>query len=295
MAGATLTTLATAIKKNFSRMVETENTVRTPLRDLLKRVPSLSGNSWDWKVHYGGNASSTTYNEGDGVSAAGNETYADATVANTGGYARTMCQITGHAIDAMKGGYFDGVEKELTSGIQKHMRYKEGLAVVAMEAAIDSAGNYGGLSRATYKLESYESTSTPTLAELQLMTQTLMDNEPAVDMTQAYYLMAMDTMFDYLDVATGVAYFEFPSVVNGVVDAGKLLKSPTYNGRPIYPVPGLTSGITLCLTPEADVKLVEFRPLQIDILGKTDDSIVTSITSCEILVAENPRKAGKLT
>ena len=70
---------------------------------------------------------------------------------------------------------------------------------------------------------------------------------------------------------------------------------PTYNGRPIIPVAGLTSGITLFLTPEAQAKIVQFRPVTVDVMGKTDDSTLISITSSSYVVVENPRKAGKIT
>ncbi|MCP4677720.1 MAG: phage major capsid protein [Deltaproteobacteria bacterium] len=295
MAGATTTTLSTAIQKTFPAMVETEDQVKTPLRNFLPIVPSLSGNSYDWKVHYGGNTSSTTYSEGDAVSAAGNETYADATLASSSGYARTMVQFTGHAVDAMKGGYFQGIENELRYAIQKHLKYKEGLAITALEAALDSSGSYAGLTRATYKMETTEAAGTPTLAELITMWTTLTDDAIAMDMSQAWLLMPPDTIDLYNAVATGIAYFEFPSVVNGVVDAGKLQRMPSYNGRPIHQIVGLTSAITLCFSPETGVKLVTFREPQIEQMGKNDDSTVFSITSSEILVVENPKMAGKIT
>ena len=85
--------------------------------------------------------------------------------------------------------------------------------------------------------------------------------------------------------------------MTGALDGGKMPNGrfPTYNGRPIIPIPGLTSGITLFLTPEAGAKIVEFRPITVDVMGKTDDSTVVSITSSEYVVVENPRKAGKIT
>lgn len=298
MAGATVTTLASAINTLYpSILTETQNSVKTPLRDLLPRIPSLGGDSYDWIVHYGGNTSSAAYSEGDAVSAAGNETYAAATVAASTGYYRTMVQITGHAVDAMKGGHFAGVQKELMYATEHHLHALEGAAVTALEAAIDSGGSYAGLTRATYNLASYEVAGTPTLAEIQLMYQTLMDNEPVANVAQGVFLMAPDTFFDYQDVAGGVAYWEMTPTQTGVLDGGKLIEGryPTYNGRPIIPVPGLTSGITLFLTPEAGAKIVTFRDITIDEMGKTDDSTLYSITSSEILVVENPRKAGKIT
>jgi hypothetical protein len=53
MAGATLTTLAEAVNTVFPAMVtETQNSVATPLRDLMPRIPSIGGDSYDWKVHF---------------------------------------------------------------------------------------------------------------------------------------------------------------------------------------------------------------------------------------------------
>ena len=83
----------------------------------------------------------------------------------------------------------------------------------------------------------------------------------------------------------------------GVLDAGKMIggRIPTINGRPIHVIPGLTSVISLFLTPEAGAKVVEFRPVTIEQMAKNDDSTVFSITSSEILVVENPKMAGKIT
>ena len=109
-------------------------------------------------------------------------------------------QWTGHALDAMKGGHFAGVQKELTSAMEHHRHAVEGTNITTLEAAIDSGGSYAGLTRSTYKLASYEVAGTPTLAEIQLMYQTLMDNEPAANVGAGVFLMAPDTFFDYQDV-----------------------------------------------------------------------------------------------
>jgi hypothetical protein len=295
MAGATTTTLTTAIQKTFQTMVETYDYAETPLRNMLRIVPSPSGNAVDWKIHYGLNTTSANFSEGDAVSAAGNNTFADATISNTAGYMRTMVQYTGHAVDALKGGYFDGIMKETEGAIKAHMHAKEDLLVTAIEAAIDSGGSYAGLLRATYLLAAYENAvGTTALTDYQTMWTTLSKLEIGADLSSHIFACNHTMIQEYLDVAAGVQFLEYGQIQGGVIDAGKLTRLPQYNGRPFIDVPTLTDGTVLFFNP-ADFWITEFRPIQIDQMGKTDDSSVFSITSAETLAGTKIRTMGKLT
>lgn len=275
-------------------MADTRDFIQTPLINTIPRATSQGGDSVDFKVHYGSNTSSTTYVEGDAAAAAGNETFASATLTNAGGYVRTMHSFTGHARDAARGGIFDAESKDAMGALDAHWHYKEDLAVTAIEADIDSGGSLYGLLRATYNLASYEAAVTPTLAEMQTMWATQSALEIAWNPSNQYLFTGTTFEFAYLDVATGVAYFEFPSVINGVVDAGKLQSLPSYNRRPMIPVPTLTATTCLVFDP-ADTEYINFRPVQVDEYAKNDDSDTFAITSADIFITYAPRMQCKLT
>jgi hypothetical protein len=291
---ATATTLAAAINVYYRRMADTRDFLGTPLRNQIAKPNSEGGDSVDFKVQYGSNTSTTTYVEGDAPAAAGNSTFASATLAASGGYVRTMHSLTGHASDYMRGGIFDGAAKDAEDALDAHMHYKEDLVVTAAEADIDSAGSLYGLLRATYNLASYEAAVTPTLAEMQTMWQTQEALEVVWDASRQWLLCGTTFKYAYLDVAVGVAYFEFAAVKDGVVDAGKVQKQPAYNGRPMMTIPTMTATTCLVLDP-TDLELVQFRPITVDLLGKTDDSDLFSITSSEIFITYKARQQAKLT
>ena len=292
--GATATTTAAAVKQFIDSMVDTHDYAGTPLMDLFPKTPSVSDSSYRWNVKYGLNLSSTTFNEGDSISAAGNTLTATAAVAYSTNQSRTIFSITGTAKDNAKSGYFDLMQDEAAGALQAHMHSVEDLLVTQLTGAVDNGGSYGGLTRSTYKLASTEAaSSTLTLAELQLEWETMAAVQNAANMANMIKLSGVDMQAEYADIATGVAYFEM-APTQGILDAGKLGKVLQYNGRPWVTIPTMTAGTILTLDP-ADIKLIEHRPVTIEQLAKTKDEDVFAITSNYCIVHRNPRKAGKIT
>jgi len=294
---ATVTTLTTAVKTYVDRVVPILTSENTPLLNLIPiRPPDPGSVSVDWVARTTGNASTVAFVEGDAATAPGNAVYSALTLSNSSGYLRTMGNISGRAIDAFRnGGSFRAIQAEVDSALTAHKLARETATVTAFEAAIDDAGSYAGLTRATSGMVSTEDAFTPTLAEMITFWSTL-SSTPIEAPMQSMDFIANEASIDaWLAVATGVAYFEFPSVVNGVVDPGKLQKMPTYNGRPIRTVTTLSAGVWLFNDWQNNSDRTVFRPITTEEYAKVDDSLTFAVTSCEVPRIINPKLAGKLT
>jgi hypothetical protein len=294
MAGATDTTLSAAIATYMQGVAETLNSRATPLRSLMVASPG-KGNSVDLIVNSAGNTSSAAFTEGQSPAAAGYQTYYALTLAKSAFQYRTMYQVTGTAIDTIKngGGYFDAIAAEAQGALLDHFSYLEDCHVTTIEAAIDDAGSYMGQTRSTANLTSFEDAATPTLAEMQTAWETLAADPISADMSTMQLLAPIEFQGTYLDVATGVAYFEHNSQQGGTVDAGKH-KSVGYNGIPFTTIGTMTD--TTCLwVPRGSLRLHQWRTAQVNLYAMNDDSFTYAITSVEVPWVWKPRQCGKLT
>ena len=299
MAGGTITTADAAIAEYLNGLVPTLDSQQTDFQNLIPTIPSQGDDSFRWNVHYGGNSSTTSFSEGDAISAAGNETYAQAYVAYSTGYYRTIYSVTGHMADSTKGGYFDAITQEGEGALMAHKHGQETNLITMAEAAIDSAGSYGGLLRATYRLDSTEGAAGGDLAmsDLDTIFETLTADPIAIDPTGFVVISPVDTRGEYNDVMTGTGAGDTLWLENkeGVtVDGGRFKFNAAYNGAPWITVRGMTTGGLLYLNP-ADCRIVEHRSITVTPLARLDDSARFAITSCKIFVHLNPRKAGKIT
>jgi hypothetical protein len=297
--GQTTTTIAPAIQDYVQELVPTLDSNVTPLRNLVPGFTPPSGDSADWRILYSGNSSTTAYAEGDAASASGNALFASPTIAasTSGVYQRTVRAATGHAIDQARGGYFDPIMADAENAIEEHLKGIEAFHVTTIEAAIDSAGSYGGLLRATYNLDSYEAAvATLALSDLQLMHETLVSEPIAMDPNKMVYLSDVAMLNEYLDVAPGSGA-GIPIVTqadNSTIDGGKHQFQAQYNGRPWIVVTSMTATTILCVQMDLFRRIV-WRPVTVEVKASTDDSITFHITSAELMYYLNPRKAGKLT
>jgi hypothetical protein len=306
MAGATTTTLATAINTIFDPMMRKTFDEATPLLNLLGKTPSKGGDSSDWKIHYAGNAGES-YSEGDTPPSAGNQSYADATVAH-GNYWNVV-QITGHAKDALKNGYFDGVQKEMIGGVSGLLRVIENAMMALLVAAINDDTSYAGLTRATYHMDSYVKaggSAALTTAMLSEIYQALKLSPRSVtyDPSDHMFLSGPEQWTAYTEVATGLivtgdaeaAGANLPLVTNiadGTLDAGLQAKSGFYNRIPWFEANTLTNTYVF-LTRRSDIVIEESRPLTIEPLGKIDDSDRFLLTWGGNLTHRDPYRAARI-
>jgi hypothetical protein len=188
---------------------------------------------------------------------------------------------------------------EMLSAIRAHNRGTEEAHVTSLEAAIDSAGSYGGLLRSTYKLASYEASTAAAaiaLSDLATMDETLRSDPIDADMSRNVILSAVDRRNEYLAVAvgTGAGDARVTPAAQDLIDAGLTEHSTAYNGKRWFDISTMSSGTILELDL-ANVKRMQIRPLTIEPLAKTTDADTFALTSHEVLVVENTRKAGKIT
>jgi hypothetical protein len=170
--GATTTTVSTLIKP----AVETEPTVLMytnreffgALRAMgMRDVVAGGDTAFRWKLlRSTGNSSAEVFTEGQAAPSSGNQTWAEAALSWV--YHRAIVSRSGHARDAMKSAY---LTPEWTSDAAMSGEYKGALLNLedlmantflgstnnGILIAVDSAGTYGGLARATYTdMQSYE-------------------------------------------------------------------------------------------------------------------------------------------
>lgn len=295
MAGTTDATVAEAIAEYIYGVADTLDNRGSPMIDYVGSVPSEGGDSVDWKVNSAGNTSSEAFVEGDAPSAAGYQTYYGLTLPKAGYQYRTMVQVTGTALDSCKNAYFDAINRESTKGAMDHWHYVDGLVVTGFTAAIDDAGSYANQVRATANTASYEAAVTPTLDEMSTMWKTLAADPIGLDMFSAAMISEI-TFVDALgDVSIAQTNLNYDAVQGQGIDAGRIAGGDiAYNKNRFTLVPTMTAG-TCLIVAKSNLHLTEFRPFQVDVMAKNDDSVTLSLTNVIVPWVFSPRHAGKLT
>ena len=303
--GATTTTMSSAIASVFQPGLTRTFVEGTPLLRLLgwPFKPSMGGNSIDWKIQYAGHTASYV-TEGDAYPAAGNNTYADATIAMQ--LIADSIQISGHAMDAMKGGYFDGVAAEMNDGVIAVLNKVEDYCIAQLEASIDDDSSYAGLTRATYGMAADVTAGSSGALTLALLSE--MYETPKLAAAKVIYVPGDDIIVSAPEQVT--AYTELGGLIvtgdteaaganlpytqgsnEDVFDLGKLKHTIRYNNLPWYEVPGITN--TLILRFKLSQVVTElFRPLTITPLGKVDDTDKFAVTCNVAMAYKDPGRAS---
>lgn len=306
--GATTTTLTAAIGTTFEPGMTKTFYEGTPTLNLLgfPGRENTGGDSIDWKLNYAGNAGAIL-NEGDALPASGNQTYADMTIAHT--LFVNVVEFTGHAIDAMKNGYFNGIQAELDGGVSGLLHKIEEKFVTVLEGAVNDDTSYGGQTRATVHADSYVvagGSAANTLANLSELYEALtLDPRGVVyDPMKYMFFSANEQLTAYTEIATGhivtgdaeASGAHRPYVTNqtdGTLDAGMMKHTLRYNGLPWYGLPTATNTlVTLC--DRTKIVLEQSRPVTIEPLAKTDDNSKFLISWHGGLAYLDPYRAGRI-
>lgn len=303
---ATSVTQAESLLEIFQGLVVTADDESTPTLDLLGsygRIQDSGGsNSVDWTLRYTENASTAALaSEGAAYAASGNALMAGATVAHSVTPLNTVFEITGTLDDFNRGmgAKYDAYEQEFQSAWKMHNGKREDNCITALEAAIDSAGSYAGLVRATYNLESYEAESAAAalaLSDMKTMYNTL-DADPVVAGMEGMIILSNQARrSEYNDVAvgTGAGDPRVATVQDMVIDAGKMRAKSQYNSVPWFEATRMTAGTILMFDPSV-VAVKTVRPVGIKEVPVAADKRQYVITSNETTVVYDPRKCGKIT
>jgi len=294
MAGATTTTLAKAIKTTFQPVMQKTFSEATPIMDFFGTKPSLGGDSIDWKVNYSGNDSAETYSEGDAAPAAGYQSYIDATLAHN--HFQLTVQISGHAKDAMKNGYFDGAMKEIQGGVSALGRKVETTVMADIVDAIDDDTSYAGLTRATYNLDCFVQaggSAALTVAMMENCWEAKMLDARAGDMSDWLWFCAPEQDLAYQRAADGLGGVNLNLAIGSQLDVGRAQSGRSFNGHPIVVFTTLTNTFMFG-SRKSDILIEEARPLTIDPLGKTDDTDKFLITWAGKAAHLDPYRATRI-
>jgi len=296
MAGATITTLTEFIQDYFQDELTKTFYQGLPLMATLgTRPPAKDGDSVDYRVWSAGHTA-INYEEDHTPPAPGNNTYASPTFQYI--YAWDVARITGHAIDALKGGDIDPVESEMR-GATDGVRYKiENNCVADLISAIDDTTNYGGVNRSTYHLDSVDvagGSAAPTLAKLAEMTDSLRVS-PRVRSETEGDLIVMSSFEQIRNYTDLVGVNNIPWQVdpnNQVFDLGRVKPMVQLETIPWYCIPTLTNTY-IFLTRKNDLVIEMKRPITLKELGPVDDSQRVLITCAAKLYHRDPYRAARI-
>jgi len=294
MAGATDTTIASAINKYVDGVWDTLDSRATPLIDFAGSDTNVVGDSVDWVVQSAGNTSTTTFVEGDDGAAAGYNTFYSLTLAKSAFQYRTVYQVSGTAIDSARGGYFDVIQRESMGAMLDHQAYLEEALVTNFEASVDSGDSYGGATRANANTASYENAVGPSVADMHTAQVSMMADPRSANWAELQMLAPIEFQNSYATVAAGVSgTYPMQAMQGGIVDAGKL-SNISFGGKPFTTIGTMTDTTCLLLGPNNCARKV-WRGLDPQIKASNRDSIVVHLVSVIVPVIWNPRIAGKLT
>ena len=272
MSGATKTTLATAINSVFRPVMVKTFDESTPIVDFFGTVPSLGGDSIDWKINYAGSDSAETFSEGDAAPAASYQSYVDATLGHN--HFQNTVQISGHAKDALKNGYFDGAIKEIQGGVSALGHLVETTIMADIVDAIDDDTTYAGLTRATYGLASFVQAGGSVALTVEMLEncwEAMLLDGRTVDMSDFLWFCSPEQDMAYQRAADGLGGINLNLEMGSQLDVGRAQSSRSFNGKPIVVFSTLTNTYVFG-TKKSDILIEEARPLTIEALGKTDDT-----------------------
>lgn len=265
--------------------------------ELLKHFPSPVASGGDtavrWKVHGGANGSVEVFGEGQAQPSADSQDWYNAAVNFV--YFRAMVQLTGHAKDAMKSNWVNGLEEEMTLAKEDitdliTTSYME--STYGLEVAVDATSTYAGITRgsATY-FESQETAVSAAVgySNLIAMYQGLRDNN--VGAKPGLILCPWNQYTRIYNISGGPAIRASDSN-----DIARGYEAISFNGVPVAPLPDMTDTVILFLDmgPEKWAHIVH-RDWDVKQMAPSGDSDVYQISYAGILACKNPMKQGKLT
>jgi len=285
MAGVVTTVIADALKTQaLTGVVDT--TFRNDMTlGRFPQIPDTGGVTINVKVAYGSNTSVGRYNEGDAAGTPGAQSYATAQWPFT--YYKCVVQFTGHARDQLNNGspqaaFFNQLAREFEYGMKDIIDLASTDALgtgltspIGIQGIADSAGTIAGLSRSTFTWwQSYETTysTTVTLADLDASDRFSRDRSYGSKYDQVW---AAPKQIQKLRGAIGLAGQSNNSIrimsSNGGIDLAGNTSGVTYAGRPVVETVDLTDSVLIGIQ-SSDLFSSYRRQMQVDLLGKTDDS-----------------------
>lgn len=246
-----------------------------------------------WKVHSDVNGSVEVFTEGQVSPTPDSQEWVNAAVNYT--YFRAAIQITGHARDAMRSNWVNGIEEEMTlarEDVIDLMTTSFLGATYGLEVSVDSTTTYAGVTRgsATY-FEAYETAVSAALgyANLIAMYQALRDNDRGAKPSLILCPWNQYTRIYNLSGGPALRQNPTPDVANGY-------EAISFNGIPIKPIPDMTDTVLLMLdtSPEKWAHITH-RAWDVKEMAPSGDSDVYQLSYAGTLCCKDPMRQGKLT
>ena len=296
MSGETTTTLSNYIFTDYSDEVRKTHYQGTPLINFFGvRPQEKTGDSMDWIVE---SAGYTAYNYTEGSTPPSPQSQTSVSLTLGFKYCWTVAKITGHAVDALRNGFLDPVNKAMDDAVNA-VNYKcETNMVASFIAAIDDDTTYGGANRAAYNLASVVVDGggvALTGAKLDSLREGVKLRPKDNDGGDLVYLSAPEQLTAYAEIS-GTAYNEINYVHgagDGVYDISRIKPSMRYAGAPWYEIPTMTNTYVF-LTRKSDVVIEEHRPITFKMLGAVDDADMILVSRSMEMKHYDPYRAGRI-
>ncbi len=309
MAGTVTAALTAALRITASGMLSEALFRNNELMPLFAPVGWEGGATKNYKIHYGGNSSVSTYAEGDALGAAGSQSYLTANFPEK--HYKATISITGHVYDQTQGGnqnavFFDQAEKEfgyatkdLTDLITTDMLGSGVTAPVGILGIVDSAGTLAGIDPNTYTWwAAYETShaSTVVLSDIDLANQAARDPEYAANIN---LIMTSHKQCAKIKGVYGNPGTTANSVLSLNSAGGYIINLGDYTdikvgGIPVVPLRDLDNAVIIGVERE-QIEIATQRPMNIVPLAKNDDSDRWLMTWAGGITTRNRMKAWKLT
>lgn len=296
MSGETATTLTNYIYTDFQDEIVKTYYDDIPFINFIGRTPpEKTGDSMDWHVESAG-YTAYNYTEGATPPSAGNQTNAVCTLAYK--YAWITMQVTGHAMDALRGGNTKVLDAQLNKHIQAVLYKQEQNMVASFIAAIDDSTNYGGTNRSTHHLDSIVvagGSAALTAAHLSSLYEGFKITPRTKPLDDLFLASSFEQITAYTEIG-GAQYNESTFTWNSAEtlwDIGKIKPAVTYNRKPWMEIPTMTNTYVFA-SRKSDCKIEEKRPITLKILGANDDSDKVLITSAMEFKHNDPYRAGRI-
>jgi len=291
MAVASATTLAEALQTHFQPAMVKTFYEGTPIIDFLGTTPAKSGKAIEWQVNTTGNDSAETYSEAAAAPTGGSQAYYSPSVAFN--HFQAVSHISGHAKDAMKGGYFDGAIKEIQGTVSALAHLAEETIMADIVAAIAIDANYGSIDRTTMGMDAFNVAAGSVALSIEDMEDCweAMHIEPRIcDMSDFFFFCAAEQDMAYQRAADGLGGVNLNLNLGATLDVGRAQSSRAFNGSPIIVFPTLTNTY-MYGSKKSDLLIEELRPITIVPMGVTEDADKFLVTWAGKAVHLNPGRA----